>query len=138
MTRTLTGYTERLPSVRFRLVWRWNPGRARQLMRERRLENVDLVAGYVEDMKALYDAAHAGILPALEADSFKPCPHSGLHSTPSAKPCRTALQTTTATESTPTAHWNASSRRAASSSATASCTHRCCSSTGLLQPGVLL
>lgn len=77
---------ERLPSVRFQLVWRWNPGHARQLIRERRLENVDLVAGYVEDMKAMYDAAHAVILPALEADSFKPCPHSGLHSLAHGKP----------------------------------------------------
>lgn len=77
---------ERLPSVRFRLVWRWNPGLARQLIRERSLVNVDLVAGYVEDMKALYDESHAVILPALEADSFKPCPHSGLHSLAHGKP----------------------------------------------------
>lgn len=77
---------ERLPNVRFRLVWRWNPDRARKLIRERRLDNVDLVAGYVDDMKAMYDAAHAVILPALEADSFKPCPHSGLHSLAHGKP----------------------------------------------------
>ncbi len=77
---------ERLPSVRFRLVWRWNPDGARQLIRERRLENVELIAGYVQDMKALYDEAHAVILPALETDSFKPCPHSGLHSLAHGKP----------------------------------------------------
>jgi glycosyltransferase involved in cell wall biosynthesis len=77
---------ERLPSIRFRLIWRWNPDEARKLIRERRLDNVDLVAGYVEDMKAMYDAAHTVILPALEADSFKPCPHSGLHSLAHGKP----------------------------------------------------
>lgn len=77
---------ERLPSVRFRLVWRWNPDRARRLIHERRLDNVELIAGYVKDMKALYDEAHAVILPALETDSFKPCPHSGLHSLAHGKP----------------------------------------------------
>src|SRR5690606_3074767 len=30
--------------------------------------------------------AHAVILPALESDSFKPCPHSGLHSLAHGKP----------------------------------------------------
>ena len=77
---------ERLPSVRFRLVWRWKPELARPLIRERGLANIELVAGYVEDMKALYDEAHAVILPALNADSFKPCPHSGLHSLAHGKP----------------------------------------------------
>jgi glycosyltransferase involved in cell wall biosynthesis len=77
---------ERLPSVRFRLIWRWNPQRARNLMHERHISNVELVTGFIEDMKAMYDTAHAVILPALEADSFKPCPHSGLHSLAHGKP----------------------------------------------------
>lgn len=77
---------ERLPSVRFRLVWRWNPEQAQNLIRDRGVSNVDLVAGYIEDMKSLYDSAHAVILPALEPDSFKPCPHSGLHSLAHGKP----------------------------------------------------
>lgn len=77
---------ELLPDVRFRLVWRWNPQRIHTLIRKRRLRNVEVFAGYVRDMKAMYDSAHAVILPALEPDSFKPCPHSGLHSLAHGKP----------------------------------------------------
>lgn len=74
------------PSIRFRLIWRWNPQPVHDLLRERGVTNVEIVAGYVEDMKAMYDSAHAVILPALEGDSFKPCPHSGLHSLAHGKP----------------------------------------------------
>jgi glycosyltransferase involved in cell wall biosynthesis len=77
---------ELLPSIRFRLVWRWNPERVLELLRQRRIANVEFVAGYVDNMKAMYDSAHAVILPALEGDSFKPCPHSGLHSLAHGKP----------------------------------------------------
>lgn len=75
-----------LPHVRFRLVWRWNPERVRALIRRSRVQNVEVVAGYVSNMKVLYDGAHAVILPGLEPDSFKPCPHSGLHSLAHGKP----------------------------------------------------
>lgn len=77
---------EKLPWARFRLVWRQNPEQARQLIRERGVTNVELVAGYIEDMKSQYDSADAVILPALEPDSLKPCPHSGLHALAHGKP----------------------------------------------------
>lgn len=77
---------ELLPSVRFRLIWRWNPEQVLDLLRQKRIANVDVVTGYVDDMNAMYDSAHAVILPALEGDSFKPCPHSGLHSLAHGKP----------------------------------------------------
>ena len=77
---------ERLPDVRFRLVWRKNPEAARNAVREARIENVDILCGHVEDMKPLYDSAHAVILPALENDSLKPCPHSALHALAHGKP----------------------------------------------------
>lgn len=77
---------ERLPHIRFRLVWRSNPGQVMKLLERLDLENVELVTGFVEDMKSEYDAAHAVILPALEYNSLKPCPHSGLHALAHGKP----------------------------------------------------
>lgn len=77
---------EQLPSVRFRLIWRWNPQPIHDLLRKRNVSNVNVVTGYVENMKAMYDSVHAVILPGLEGDSFKPCPHSGLHSLAHGKP----------------------------------------------------
>lgn len=77
---------ERLPHIRFRLVWRSNPEQVMQLLEHLDLPNVELVTGFVEDMKGMYDAAHAVILPALEVNSLKPCPHSGLHALAHGKP----------------------------------------------------
>lgn len=75
-----------LPDVRFRLVWRWNPGFVERLVRDREVRNVEVLTGYRRDMAALYDEAHAVVLPALEPDSFKPCPHSALQSLAHGKP----------------------------------------------------
>ena len=77
---------ERMPQVRFRLVWRRNPEKVEQLLEGLGLPNVELVSGLVEDMKAMYDAAHAVILPALEDGSMKPSPHSGIHGLAHGKP----------------------------------------------------
>lgn len=75
-----------MPEVRFRLVWRWNPGFVQALVRERRLGNVEILTGFQRDMESLYDAAHAVVLPGLEPNSFKPCPHSALHALAHGKP----------------------------------------------------
>ncbi len=75
-----------LPDVRFVLVWRRDADEGRKLIREAGVENVEIVAGQIDDMKAVYDAAHTVILPALESESLKPCPHSGLHALAHGKP----------------------------------------------------
>lgn len=75
-----------MPEVRFRLVWRTGPDRVEALVREAGVENVEIVAGFVPDMGAMYDSAHATILAALTHNSLKPCPHSGLRSLAHGKP----------------------------------------------------
>ena len=77
---------ERLPDVRFVLIWRRDAEEGRKIVREAGVSNVDIVAGQVDDMKAVYDSAHTVILPALESESLKPCPHSGLHALAHGKP----------------------------------------------------
>jgi glycosyltransferase involved in cell wall biosynthesis len=75
-----------LPDVHFRLVWRSGPKRVRELIAEAGVRNVELVEGFVADMKSMYDSAHATILPGLAHNSLKPAPHSGLHSLAHGKP----------------------------------------------------
>ena len=77
---------KRLPDVRFVLVWRRDADEGAKLIREAGVNNVEIVAGQIDDMKAMYDAAHTVILPALESESLKPCPHSGLHALAHGKP----------------------------------------------------
>jgi glycosyltransferase involved in cell wall biosynthesis len=75
-----------LPQVRFRFVWRTGAEQVEALIREAGVENIEVIAGYVPDMGAMYDSAHATILAALTHNSLKPCPHSGLHSLAHGKP----------------------------------------------------
>jgi glycosyltransferase involved in cell wall biosynthesis len=76
----------RLPEIRFRFVWRKNAGSIRALVHESGAKNIEILSGFIEDMSAQYDAAHATILPALSETSLKPCPHSGLLSLAHGKP----------------------------------------------------
>ena len=72
---------QRLPQVQFILVWRDRHHDAlRDLIAGARVDNVIVINGYVEDMGALYDSAHATVLPGLDHTSFKPAPHSALES----------------------------------------------------------
>jgi glycosyltransferase involved in cell wall biosynthesis len=82
----MVAVAKQLPEVRFRFIWRKNVGAVRALVREARVRNVEIVSGYVPDMGAQYDAAHAAILPALTETSLKPCPHSGLLALAHGKP----------------------------------------------------
>jgi glycosyltransferase involved in cell wall biosynthesis len=75
-----------LPDVRFRLIWRKHPEAVQALVREAGATNVDIITGFIADMGAHYDAAHATILPALTEMSLKPCPHSALLSLAHGKP----------------------------------------------------
>jgi glycosyltransferase involved in cell wall biosynthesis len=77
----------RLPDVRFRLIWRRpEPPELSRLIRDAGVGNVEVISGYIDDMKSLYDDAHAVILPGLSATSLKPCPHSALESLAHGKP----------------------------------------------------
>jgi glycosyltransferase involved in cell wall biosynthesis len=77
----------RLPEVQFILVWRKRHYEAlRRLIAAAGVGNVSVINGYVADMGALYDAAHATILPGLDFTSFKPAPHSALESLGRGKP----------------------------------------------------
>ncbi|MGF1615151.1 MAG: glycosyltransferase family 4 protein [Gammaproteobacteria bacterium] len=76
-----------LPDTKFRVIWRGEePAKLRQLISDADASNVEVISGYVEDMKSMYDTAHAVILPALMETSLKPCPHSGLESLAHGKP----------------------------------------------------
>lgn len=76
-----------LPDVRFILVWRkHNHGALQRMVRSAGVSNVEVRNGYIRDMNALYDAAHATIVPGLRTDSVKPCPHSLLDSMAHGKP----------------------------------------------------
>lgn len=78
---------ERLPDVQFILVWRRrHHGTLRDLLERGGMANISVVDGYVEDMGALYDAAHMTVLPGLDHASFKPTPHSALDSLGRGKP----------------------------------------------------
>jgi glycosyltransferase involved in cell wall biosynthesis len=77
----------RLPEVQFILVWRKRHHEAlRDLIAAAGVDNVSVINGYVEDMGALYDSAHATMLPGLDFTSFKPAPHSALESLGRGKP----------------------------------------------------
>jgi len=78
---------QRLPEVQFILVWRERHHEAlRDLIAGAGVDNVSVINGYVEDMGALYDSAHATMLPGLDYTSFKPAPHSALESLGHGKP----------------------------------------------------
>jgi glycosyltransferase involved in cell wall biosynthesis len=77
----------RLPEVEFILVWRKRHYEAlRKLIAAAGVDNVSVINDYVEDMGALYDAAHATMLPGLDFTSFKPAPHSAIESLGRGKP----------------------------------------------------
>jgi glycosyltransferase involved in cell wall biosynthesis len=78
---------KRLARVQFILVWRDRHHEAlRALIDAAGVDNVSVINGYVEDMGALYDSAHATVLPGLDYTSFKPAPHSALESLGRGKP----------------------------------------------------
>ena len=69
----------RLPQVQFVLVWRDRHHEALLgLIEDAGVDNVSVINGYVDDMGALYDTAHATVLAGHEHTSFKPAPHSAL------------------------------------------------------------
>jgi glycosyltransferase involved in cell wall biosynthesis len=77
----------RLPEVEFILVWRKRHHEAlRDLIAAAGAANVRVINDYVEDMGALYDSAHATMLPGHDFTSFKPAPHSALESLGRGKP----------------------------------------------------
>jgi glycosyltransferase involved in cell wall biosynthesis len=76
-----------LPDVRFVLAWRKaNVDELHRLIEAAGVTNVQVLNGYIPDMAPLYAAAHATILPGIDAASLKPCPHSGLESLAHGKP----------------------------------------------------
>lgn len=77
---------ERMPDVRFRFLWRRNPEEVQSLIRRLDLPNVDLTAGFVEDMGEVYDSVDTVILPALTDNILKPAPHSALECLAHGKP----------------------------------------------------
>jgi glycosyltransferase involved in cell wall biosynthesis len=78
---------QRLPEVQFILVWRNRHHEAlRALIDAADVANVSVINGYVEDMGALYDSAHATVLAGHDYTSFKPAPHSALESLGRGKP----------------------------------------------------
>ncbi|MDX1763011.1 MAG: glycosyltransferase family 4 protein [bacterium] len=78
---------QRLPEVRFRLVWRENDyERLMHLIKASGVTNMDVHNGYIPDMDALYRTSHATILPGLDEHSLKPCPHSAIESLAHGKP----------------------------------------------------
>lgn len=84
--RLMIRAAERLPDVRFRFVWRRNPEAVQRLFRRLDLPNVELIAGFVEDMGEMYDSVDTVILPALTDNTLKPAPHSGLECLAHGKP----------------------------------------------------
>lgn len=76
-----------LPEVRFRLVWRkLMVEEVRKAVADRGVTNVEILNGTIDDMNAVYAAAHAVILPGLTKNSIKPCPHSALDGLAHGKP----------------------------------------------------
>jgi glycosyltransferase involved in cell wall biosynthesis len=75
-----------LPDVRFIFAWRDADYRAvRRLVADAGVTNIDVRNGQL-DMAAIYDSAHAVILPGLAHDSLKPCPQSLVESLAHGKP----------------------------------------------------
>lgn len=78
---------QRLPEVQFVLVWRNRHHETlRALIADAGVDNVSVINGYVDDMGALYDSAHAIVLAGHEYASFKPTPHSAIESLGRGKP----------------------------------------------------
>ena len=77
----------RLPDVRFVLVWRGrHVEKLRSLIHRASAANVEVRDGVIADMGAVYDEAHAAVLPALEHRSFIAAPRSGLEALAHGKP----------------------------------------------------
>ncbi len=76
-----------LPDVRFILIWRErNYNKLKNLVDHYRLNNVEVMNGYIPDMDNIYQSVHATVLPGFTHSSLKPCPHSGLDSLSHGKP----------------------------------------------------
>lgn len=83
----ITRVARRLPEVNFLFAWRdrW----IRELdgvIRASGASNIHVENGYIPNMDRLYASVHATILPGLEYNSLKPCPHSALESLAHGKP----------------------------------------------------
>ena len=77
----------RMPEVQFLLVWRTKHlAKLQGLIAELGVRNINVLDGVVSDMGAVYDRVHATVLPAMEHQSFIPCPRSGLDSLAHGKP----------------------------------------------------
>jgi glycosyltransferase involved in cell wall biosynthesis len=77
----------RMPEVEFLLVWRTRHlAKLQGIIAEHGIRNVTTMDGVVSDMGAVYDRVHATVLPAMEHQSFIPCPRSGLDSLAHGKP----------------------------------------------------
>jgi glycosyltransferase involved in cell wall biosynthesis len=77
----------RLPEVRFVLIWRdVEYERLLELIRNEKLENVEVRNGFIQDMDSVYSSVHSVILPGLTPGSIKPTPHSALDSLSHGKP----------------------------------------------------
>lgn len=76
-----------LPDVQFLLVWRTKYlAKLQGVIAEAGARNIAVLNGVVSDMGPVYDRVHATVLPAMEHQSFIPCPRSGLDSLAHGKP----------------------------------------------------
>jgi hypothetical protein len=76
-----------MPEVQFLLVWRTRHlAKLQGVIAEFGVRNITVMNGVVPDMGAVYDRVHATVLPAMEHQSFIPCPRSGLDSLAHGKP----------------------------------------------------
>ena len=77
----------RMPEVQFLLVWRTKHlAKLQGVIAELGVRNINVLDGVVSDMGAVYNRVHATVLPAMEHQSFIPCPRSGLDSLAHGKP----------------------------------------------------
>jgi glycosyltransferase involved in cell wall biosynthesis len=77
------------PDIHFRLLWRpWGDSlvTVQRWIRERNLNNMEVVVGRFDDMPAQYRAAHATIAPFLHIERCKPMPNSLIESMACGRP----------------------------------------------------
>ena len=76
-----------MPDVHFLFAWRTMIyEELKALLISEGVTNVEVRNGQIDDMRELYQTAHATILPGLEYHSFKPCPRSAVESLAHGKP----------------------------------------------------
>jgi glycosyltransferase involved in cell wall biosynthesis len=77
----------KMPEIQFTIVWRGKKcTKLAKAIEDLKIQNIELINGYVSNMDEIYDAVHATILPGITYSSLKPCPHSGLESLAHGKP----------------------------------------------------